>query len=127
MGNRFLREIIWTNYLFIGTLILMIIAANLYYGADEWLGSILLVAVLALALVFKIRLVKARGKNLDERVEYLTYRSLAVGFYFILAAVFWFYAKEMAVDGQVSTRTIAELLFGLAGYVGSLVYFQKRY
>jgi hypothetical protein len=127
MNERFLREMIWTNYIFIGTLILMVITANLYYGADEWLGALPLVAVLALALVFKIRVIKARGKNLDERVEYLTYRSLAVGFYFILAGVFWFYAKEMALEGQVSARTIAELLLGLAGYVGSLVYFHKRY
>ncbi|MCL6561194.1 MAG: hypothetical protein K6U74_20885, partial [Firmicutes bacterium] len=78
-------------------------------------------------LIFKIRVIKARGKDLDERVEYLTYRSLSVGFYFLLAGIFWFYAKEMALEGRVSARTIAELLLGLAGYLGSLLYFQKRY
>ncbi|MDP3044212.1 MAG: hypothetical protein Q8N93_02215, partial [Bacillota bacterium] len=74
MDNRFLREILWTNFVFIGAFILMIIVANLYYGTAGWLGALPLAILLALALVLKIRIIKARAKDVDERMEYITYR-----------------------------------------------------
>jgi len=125
--ERFRKELLWTNGILFGGLILMMIAANLYYGADaaSWMGTVPVMALVAVAVAVKMRRIARSGRELDERSEYLTYRSTAVAFYCILAAVLWFYAKEMAVAGDISTRTLVELAAGAAGYIGGSLVFRR--
>jgi hypothetical protein len=129
MNKSFVKEMVVTNYILIGSFGVIIVAANLFYGgsAATWSRSLGLLAVLALALIFKIRRIKARGDRLDERLQLITYRATTVGFYCMLGAIFWFYTREMVVEGQVSIRTIIELMVGMAGYLGSFFLLNKRY
>lgn len=129
MNKSFVRELMVTNYIFIGSLAVIVVAANLFYGgsAAVWGRSLGLLAVLALALIFKIRRIKARGDRLDERLQLITYRAVTIGFYFVLGAIFWFYTREMVVEGQVSSRTVVELLAGMVGYVGGFFLLNRRY
>ncbi len=129
MNKSFVKELIITNYLFIGSLIMIVLAGNIVYGGtlETWSKSLGLLAVLTLALVFKTLRIKRSGGKLDERLQLITYRAVNFGFYFILGAVFWFYTKELIVEGQVSTRTIIEMLAGMTGYVGSFFALSKRY
>jgi len=129
MNRPFERELILTSYLLIGGFALIIIAGNLYYGTAEgfWNWSLGVLGVLALALVVRIRRIKARGRNLDERLQMIIYRSIYIGFYFFLGAVLWYYTKEMVLYGQISTRTLVELLAGGIGYVGSYLILRRRY
>ncbi len=129
MNKSFVRELVITNYIIIGFFAAITIAANLYYGgsAAVWSRALGFVAVLALALFFKIRRIKAKGDNLDERLQLITYRSMTIGYYFMLGAIWWFYTKEMAIYGEVSTRTIVEVLAGMIGYLGSFFVLNRRY
>jgi hypothetical protein len=129
MGKSFVRELVVTNYILIGSLAVIMVAANLFYGgsAAVWGRALGLLAVLALALIFKIRRIKARGDRLDERLQLITYRAVTIGFYFMLGAIFWFYTREMVVEGQVSIRTVVELLAGMVGYVGGFFLLNRRY
>lgn len=129
MNKSFVRELVLTNYLLIGFLAAITIVANLYYGgsAAAWSRAMGLVAVLALALVFKMKRIKAKGDNLDERLQLITYRSMTIGYYFMLGAIWWYYTKEMAIYGEVSTRTIVEVLAGVAGYLGSFFLLNRQY
>lgn len=129
MNKSFVRELVITNYLLIGSLAAISAAANLYYGgsAAAWSRALGLVAVLALALFLKIRRIKAKGDSLDERLQLITYRSVTIGYYFMLGAIWWFYTKEMAVYGEVSTRTVVEVLAGMIGYLGSFFVLNRRY
>lgn len=128
MNKSFMKELLWTNYLFIGGFAVIIIVSALYYGASPlaWSRTLGILPVLALALIVKMKRIKTRTQELDERIQYLYYRSLTIGFYFLLGAVLWFYAKEMVVDGKLSLRTYVELFAGLAGYLGSYTVFKYR-
>lgn len=129
MNKFFIRELVITNYILIGFFALIIIVANLFYGGSAifWGRSLGLLVILALALILKIRRIKAMGDKLDERFQLITYRAVTIGFYFMLGAVLWFYTREMIIEGQVSIRTIIELLAGAAGYLGSFLLFNRRY
>lgn len=129
MSKSFYKELIWANYLLIGGFISMFIIANLYYGASQlvWIRTLPIIVILVLALFLKIRRIKKKGKDLDERFQYLTYRALSIGFYFILAAVLWYYTKEMSISGSLSVRTYVELIAGMIGYLGSLLIFRTKY
>ncbi|MGI6575742.1 MAG: hypothetical protein ACOX3A_07855 [bacterium] len=128
MDKSFSRELITTNYLLIGGFALIVIAGNLYYGASTqfWSWSLGFLTVLALALAIKIKRIKAKNKELDERMQFITYRSVYIGFYFFLGTILWYYTKEMIIDGQLSTRTYVELLAGLTGYMGSYLFLRNR-
>jgi hypothetical protein len=129
MSKSFVKELVITNYVIIGSLVAISIVANLYYGGSSavWNRTLGLVAVLALAVVFKIKRIKAKGDNLDERLQLIMYRSITIGFYFMLSAIWWYYTKEMAIYGAVSTRTAVEMLAGMVGYLGSFVFLNKKY
>lgn len=129
MNKPFVKELVLTNYLFIGFFALIVIMANIIYGgtAETWSKSIGLLAVLTIALVVKIWRIKANSQKLDERIQIITYRAVTIGFYFLLGAVLWFYTTEMIVEGTVSTRTIVELTAGLVGYIGSFFILSRRY
>lgn len=129
MNKSFVKELIITNYLFIGSLILIVLAGNIVYGGtlETWSQSLGLLAVLALVLAFKTLRIKRSGVKLDERLQIITYRAVNFGFYFILGAIFWFYTTELIIEGQVSTRTIVEMLAGMIGYVGGFFVLSKRY
>ncbi|MEW5952279.1 MAG: hypothetical protein AB1815_00750 [Bacillota bacterium] len=129
MNKTFLKEMIWTNYLVIGGFAAMLVAANLYYGSspETWLRTMPIALILIPALIIKLWRIKKRSKDLDERIEYITRRALSVGFYFLLAVILWYYTKEMALYGEISTRTYVELFAGLIGYVGSLFIFRRIY
>ncbi len=129
MNNSFVKELVITNYLFIGLFGIIIIVSNLFYGGtvETWSKSIGLLIVLALALVLKVKRIKATTQKLDERLQIITYRAVSIGFYLMLGAIFWFYTKEMVIEGQVSTRTIVELLAGVVGYLGGFLVLNKRY
>lgn len=123
MSKLFQKELAWTNYLLLGSFALMLVAANLYYGGSQQvLGRTLpIMIILAVALVLKLRLISRKERKLDERAQYIMYRSLSIGFYFLLGAVLWFYTQEMAVHGFISTRTMVELGAGALGYVGAQI------
>ena len=129
MNKPFIKELIVTNYLLIGSFVMIIVVGNLFYGGtvETWLKSLGLTVILGLALVFKMWRIKASSHKLDERLQLITYRAVTIGFYFMLAAIFWFYTKELIVEGQVSTRTVVELVAGLAGYIGGLLVLSKHY
>jgi|GEM_PF-1157262 len=129
MNKSFVKELIITNYLFIGSLILIVLAGNVVYGGtlETWSQSLGLVAVLAFVLAFKTWRIKNGGEKLDERLQLITYRAVNCGFYFMLGAIFWFYTTELIIEGQVSTRTMVEMLAGMIGYVGSFFVLSKRY
>ncbi|HHT85850.1 MAG TPA: hypothetical protein GXZ88_08855 [Firmicutes bacterium] len=129
MNKPFVKELLWTNYLLIGGFALIIIAGNLYYGTAQtfWNWSLGVLAVLALTMVVKIRRIKARDRDLDERTQLILYKSIYMGFYFFLGAILWYYTKEMVLYGQISTRTLVELLAGGIGYVGSYLFLRSRY
>lgn len=129
MNSSFKNELVWTNYILIGSLILMFVAANLYYGATSisWMRILPIIALIILALVVKLRMLNKKGRDLDERMQYLTYRALAIGFYFFLGAVLWFYTKEIVLFGHISKRTLVELIAGMIGYVGGFFIFRKLY
>ncbi|MBA1335677.1 MAG: hypothetical protein HPY66_1304 [Firmicutes bacterium] len=129
MSKSFVRELVVTNYILIGSFAAIIIAGNLFYGgsAEAWGKSLGLLAVLALALIFKVRRIKAKGQKLDERLQLITYRAVTVGFYFMLGAILWFYTRELVLEGQVSLRTVVELLAGMVGYIGGFLVLNKRY
>jgi hypothetical protein len=129
MNKPFIKELLWTNYLLVGGFVLIVIAGNLYYGTAQtfWNWSLGVLAVLALALVVRIRRLRARERDLDERMQFIIYRSIHIGFYFFLGAILWYYTKEMVLYGQISTRTLVELLAGGIGYVGSYLFLRSRY
>ncbi len=129
MNKSFLEELIITNYLLIGTFGIIIVVCNLFYGGtvETWSKSIGLLFILAVALALKIKRIKSKPQKLDERLQLITYRAISIGFYLMLGAIFWFYTKEMIIEGQVSIRTIIELLAGVAGYLGSSIVLNKRY
>jgi len=129
VNRRFKRELLWTNYILIGAFVVMLTAANLYYGptAATLAHTLPVIAVLLIAMIIKIRRIGKMDKELDERRQLITYRAVNNGFYFMLLAVFWFYTKELAASGSVSLRTIIELLAGVTGYIGSLLVFRKVY
>jgi hypothetical protein len=129
MNKSFVRELVITNYIIIGFLVTITIVANLYYGgsAAVWSRALGLVAILALALVLKMKRIKSKGDNLDERLQLITYRSITIGYYFMLGVIWWYYTKEMAIYGEVSTRTIVEVLAGMLGYLGSFIFLNKKY
>lgn len=129
MSKSFVRELLVTNYIFIGSFAVIIIAANLFYGggAEAWGKSLGLLAVLALALIFKVSRIKAKDQKLDERLQLITYRAITVGFYCMLGAILWFYTRELVIEGQVSLRTVVELLAGMAGYIGGFFVLNRRY
>ncbi|MGB4028855.1 MAG: hypothetical protein WBL03_01490, partial [bacterium] len=95
MNKPFIKELLLTNYLLVGGFVLIVIAGNLYYGTAQtfWNWSLGVLAVLALALVVKIRRIKARDRDLDERTQLILYKSIYIGFYFFLGAVLWYYTK----------------------------------
>ncbi|KUO61923.1 MAG: hypothetical protein APF84_04630 [Gracilibacter sp. BRH_c7a] len=113
----------------IGVFGIILIASNLYYGGtvETWSKSIGLLLVLGLALALKVKRIKSTPQKLDERLQLITYRAISIGFYLMLSAIFWFYTKEMIIEGQVSIRTIIELVAGLVGYLGSFLVLNKRY
>ena len=127
MNKQFIKELILTNYLLIGSFAVIIIVVNLFYGgtAQTWAESISLLIVLALALMFKISRIKKRGRTLDERLQFITYRAITIGFYFLLSSIFWFFTRELIVEGQISVRTLVELGAGMAGYIGSFLVLAK--
>ena len=57
MNKSFVRELVTTNYIIIGSLVAITIEANLYYGgsAAVWGRALGLVAVMALALFYKLK------------------------------------------------------------------------
>lgn len=128
MNKPFVKELLITNCLIIGGFAAIIVVGNLFYGGGvTWINSLGLLAVLALALAFKTWRIKAKSLELDERIQIITYRAITIGFYFMLGSIFWFYTREMIVEGQVSARTITELVAGLAGYLGGLLVLSRRY
>ncbi|MGB4667648.1 MAG: hypothetical protein WBI72_05820 [bacterium] len=129
MNKPFIKELLLTNYLLVGGFVLIVIAGNLYYGTAQtfWNWSLGVLAVLALALVVRIRRLRARERDLDERMQFIIYRSIYIGFYFFLGAILWYYTKEMVLYGQISTRTLVEMLAGGIGYVGSYLFLRNRY
>ncbi|KJS87725.1 MAG: hypothetical protein JM58_03420 [Peptococcaceae bacterium BICA1-8] len=129
MNRSFVKELVLTNYFLIGSFALIIILGNLFYGGtvESWTKSFTLLITLALAFLFKIKRIKSKGKLLDERLQLITYRAITIGFYFMLSSIFWFFTKEMVVEGQVSVRTIVELIAGVIGYIGSFLILAKKY
>lgn len=130
MNKPFVKELMWTNYLFIGGFALIFIVANLYYGGSYlfWLRVLPFLVILAAALGIKTKRIKARSQELDERLQFILYRSMSIGFFCVLSAVLWYFTKEMVVnDGQISIRTYVELIVGLTGYVGSYLIFKRVY
>lgn len=79
-----------------------------------------------IVLAFKVKRIKSTPRKLDERMQLITYRAISIGFYLMLGTIFWFYTKEMIIEGQVSIRTIIELLAGLVGYLGGFFILNKR-
>ncbi|AOT69620.1 hypothetical protein [Geosporobacter ferrireducens] len=129
MNKSFVKELVLTNYLFIGAFGMIIIISNLLYGGtlESWSKSIGLLLVLALALAVKIKRIKSSTQKLDERLQMITYRAVSIGFYLMLGAILWFYTKEIIFDGKVSMRTIVELLAGLVGYLGGFQILNRHY
>jgi hypothetical protein len=70
-NNGFVKELVFTNYLFIGAFALIIIVSNLFYSGtiETWNKSMGLLVVLALALYLKIRRIKSNREKLDERLQ----------------------------------------------------------
>ncbi|MDH7478822.1 MAG: hypothetical protein QHH02_02305 [Syntrophomonadaceae bacterium] len=129
MSKSFVKELVITNCLLIGGFAVIIIVGNLFYSdsGGNWINSLGLLAALVLALAIKTWRIKAKRQELDERIQIITYRAVTIGFYFMLGSIFWFFTREMIVEGQVSARTITELVAGLAGYLGGLFILYRRY
>lgn len=129
MNRPFQIELLVTNYILAVGFVVMLAAANLYYGptAATLSHTLTVVVILIAAMLLKIKRIKKMGNELDERRQIITYRAVNNGFYLMLLAVFWFYTKELALTGTVSLRTVIEMLSGLLGYVGSLLVFNKLY
>jgi hypothetical protein len=129
MNKSFVKELIVTNYIVIGSFALIIVIANLLYGGnvETWSKSGGLLLILVLALTMKVNRIKAKAPKLDERLQFIFYRAISFGFYFMLGAILWFYTKEVIVDGAVSARTVVELMAGMLGYLGSFFILNRRY
>ena len=129
MSKSFVKELVITNCLLIGGFAVIIIVGNLFYSdsGGNWINSLGLLAALVLAMAIKTWRIKAKRQELDERIQIITYRAVTIGFYFMLGSIFWFFTREMIVEGQVSARTITELVAGLAGYLGGLFILYRRY
>jgi len=129
MNKSFVKELVITNYFVIGSFALIIVIANLLYGGnvETWSKSGGLLLILALALALKVKRIKAKAPKLDERLQFIFYRAISFGFYFMLGVILWFYTKELIVDGSVSARTVVELLAGMLGYLGSFIILNRRY
>lgn len=129
MNKSFVKELIVTNYIVIGSFALIIVIANLLYGGnvETWSKSGGLLLILVLALTMKVNRIKAKAPKLDERLQFIFYRAISFGFYFLLGAILWFYTKEIIVDGAVSARTVVELMAGMLGYLGSFFILNRHY
>ncbi len=124
MSKSFYEKVLRQNYFFYGLLALLIIIASCYYGTFK---AMWFLGVFSVAFLLKVKKIKAKKDELDERLEYITNRALAVGFYFLLGVVFWYYIKEIVTLGKISTRTYVELYVALFAYLGSLIFLKKRY
>lgn len=120
MSKRFVREIKLSNILFILGFIILFATANIYYSSDQivWSRIIIFSLVMLLVLILKMFILKKSDREMDERMQYIIYRSLSVGFYFILGTVLWYYSKEITMYKEVSIRTYVELIAALTGYLG---------
>ena len=128
MNNPFVKEIMFINRVMLGLFSVIIIIATWYYGgtSENWISSLMIVAIIGIAFVSKKWRIKKRIKELDERLQVITYYALSAGFYTVLSVIFWFYAKELIQDGAISVRTQVELFGGLLGYVGTYLYLKKK-
>lgn len=129
MNKSFVKELVITNYLLIGGFVAIIVFINLLHGGtlETWSKSFGLLVVLAVVMMLKVKKIKGKKDQLDERVQYITYRAISVGFYLMLLTVFWFYTMELVVEGAVSLRTVVEMLAGMAGYLGAFAVLNSRY
>lgn len=129
MGNSFIKEIMRINRLMLCSVIVMILAACWYYQAtwEEWVKSFSIIGIIIIVMITKKWRIKRMEKELDERLQSITYYALSIGFYTIFLVVFWFYIKELIIDGNLSLRTQAELFAGLGGYLISYAYLKRKY
>lgn len=129
MNESFKKEVKYIDYIVISACIVMLIAANFIYGATQkaWITTSVIVGLLILIMLFEPIRIKCKSRDHDERAQYIEHRALAVGFYFMFLVVFWYFVKELALDGHVSTRAYVEIFSGVVGYLGSLVVLRKFY
>lgn len=128
MSNPFFKETLRVNRLILAGVALIILAGTAYYGetVGDWLRVLPVLALIVLAFVVKEWRIRKRSKELDERLQAITRRAVAAGFYALAAVVFWYWTKEMVQDGTVSTRTIVEFGAAAAGIVGAYLYLKTR-
>lgn len=114
----------------IGCVTLIILVAAGYYGGKDieaWLRIFPVILLILIAFITKKWRIKRKAKEIDERLQMITYYALSVGFYSILGVLFWFYTEEMVQEGALSLRTQMEMYAGLLGYLGAYFYFKKRF
>jgi hypothetical protein len=128
MNNPFIKEIMLINRVMLTAVLLIVLALTWYYGdgAAAWTKSLVIVAVIVIALLTKKWRVGRQAKELDERLQIVTYYALAVGFYAMLAIVFLFSIKEFIQFGYLSIRSQAELFAGMLGNLGAFYYFKRK-
>lgn len=125
MKKDFYKSIVFVNYIFIGLFIASILFANLYYRTTS---TIAVAAILAAALVYKLKRINMSKKEFDERNEIIYYKSLAAAVYCLMIVIFFFYAMELTKNnGIISIRTTIELFALLSGYILSRIYFRGKY
>ncbi|AQS58368.1 hypothetical protein [Desulforamulus ferrireducens] len=129
MGNSFIKEIMRINRVMLTSVIILILAACWYYQAnwETWVKSLSMIGIIIIVMLTKKWRIKRMEKELDERLQSITYYALSIGFYSVFLVIFWFYIKELIIDGNVSVRTMAEIFAGLAGYLISYIYLKRKY
>lgn len=129
MGNSFIKEIMKINRIMLSSVIVMILAASWYYQAtwEEWVKSLSIIGIVILVMITKKWRIKRMEKELDERLQNITYYALSIGFYTTFIIIFWFYFKELIIDGNLSVRTQVELFGGMGGYLLSYMYLKRKY
>ncbi len=129
MGNSFIKEIMRINRIMLSAVIVMVLAASWYYQAswEDWVKSLSIIGIVILVMITKKWRIKRMEKELDERLQTITYYALAIGFYTTLIIIFWFYLKELIIDGNLSVRTQVELCGGVCGYLVSYLYLKRKY
>lgn len=128
MSNPFFRETLLTNRLMLIGITLIILVGTAYYGTavEDWLRMLPILALIVFAFIIKEWRIKKRSKELDERLQTINQQAVSTGFYLVLAVVFWFWTKEIVLDGTVSTRTIMELAAAAIGLAGSYLYLRTK-
>jgi len=125
MKNQFYRKTIIMNYILIGFFVAMIMFASIYYKTANMLWLLIL---LGIVFVIKLKRIKSKKVDFDERSEVIYYKALSIGFYCMLFVVLFFYCLELVSNnGIISIRTTVELLASVSGYLVSLIFLRRKY